>query len=204
MTRSLPRLLLALGLFALSPFALAQDASSAPVDDAAELGDDLQDADLEVDSAASADDAMPPAAMTAPAVVRDPTAADPAPADPTLRPVFDQFGGREGLVALMEDFMAGLLADPRTRAFFIEADQAAIKAHLVDQFCAILGGGCVYDGRDMKSAHAGMGVDRAAFNALVEDLQVAMDKRDIPFRAQNQLLARLAPMHREIEGSAAP
>ena len=39
MTRTLPRLLLALGLFALSPFALAQDASSAPVEDAAELGD---------------------------------------------------------------------------------------------------------------------------------------------------------------------
>jgi len=29
-------------------------------------------------------------------------------------------------------------------------------------------------------------------------LQVAMDQHKVPFRAQNQLLARLAPMHREI------
>ena len=64
---------------------------------------------------------------------------------------------------------------------------------------AILGGGCAYTGRDMKSAHAGLGIARSQFNALVEDLQVAMDKRGIPFRAQNQLLAKLAPMHREVE-----
>ena len=42
-------------------------------------------------------------------------------------------------------------------------------------------------------------IGRGHFNALVEDLQIAMDKRGIPFRAQNQLPAKLVPMHREIE-----
>ena len=42
-------------------------------------------------------------------------------------------------------------------------------------------------------------IGRGHFNALVEDLQIAMDKRGIPFRAQNRLLAKLAPMYREIE-----
>jgi hemoglobin len=37
------------------------------------------------------------------------------------------------------------------------------------------------------------------FNALVEDLQKAMSERGIPFRAQNKLLAKLAPLHRDIE-----
>jgi len=36
------------------------------------------------------------------------------------------------------------------------------------------------------------------FNALVEALQIAMQKRGIPTRAQNKLLAKLASMHREI------
>jgi hemoglobin len=126
-------------------------------------------------------------------------AADPAPVDPSLRPVFDQFGGEPGLVALMDDFMARLLADPRMRPFFAQTDHAEIKRHLVEQFCAILGGGCAYTGRDMRTTHAGLGIDRADFNALVEDLQLAMDARHIPFRAQNRLLAKLAPMHREIE-----
>ena len=123
---------------------------------------------------------------------------NPAPAHPELRPVFDQFGGEAGLVALMDELMVILLADERMRPFFEFADQAMIKRHLVEQFCVILGGPCTYTGRDMKKSHALLGIDRADFNALVEDLQIAMDRRDIPFRAQNKLLEKLAPMHREI------
>jgi len=41
-------------------------------------------------------------------------------------------------------------------------------------------------------------VRRADFNALVELLQVTMDARGVPVRAQNRLLALLAPMHRDI------
>jgi hemoglobin len=126
-------------------------------------------------------------------------AIDPAPANPSLRPVFDQFGGEPGLVALMDELMTRLVADPRTHSLFAQVDQAEVKQHLVEQFCKILGGGCEYTGRDMRTAHAGLGIERAQLNALVEDLQLAMDARGIPFRAQNQLLAKRAPMHRQIE-----
>ena len=50
----------------------------------------------------------------------------------------------------------------------------------------------------MGPLHAGLGIREADFNALVEDLQKAMDAQGVPFRAQNKLLAKLAPMHREI------
>lgn len=123
---------------------------------------------------------------------------DPAPPHPELLATLDDFGGEPGLVALMDDFMAILLEDARMKPFFEFADQAAIKQHLVAQFCVILGGDCTYAGRDMKTSHEALGIDRADFNALVEDLQIAMTKRGIPFRAQNRLLATLAPMHREI------
>lgn len=126
------------------------------------------------------------------------TPPDPAPAHPELVATFDAFGGEAGLSALMEDFVARLVADPRTHRFFADIDQAALKRHLVEQFCAVLGGGCPYTGRDMVEAHAAFGIDRAAFNALIEDLQAAMSARGVPFRAQNRLLAVLAPMHREI------
>jgi hemoglobin len=132
------------------------------------------------------------------ALPRDPAAADPAPVHPELASTFAEFGGREGLVALMDEFMRGLLADPRTAPLFEVADQTRVKAQLVDQFCAILGGGCTYTGTDMKTAHAELGLTRADFNALVEVLQEAMARRDVPFRAQNRLLAVLAPMHREV------
>ena len=145
-------------------------------------------------------DAPAPAPTPAPAAeaVMDPTAPNPAPVHPELVGVFEDFGGMPGMTALMDDFMAIMLEDPRLRPFFENTDQVRIKRQLAEQFCAILGGGCTYSGRDMKSSHAAFAIDRADFNALVEDLQIAMDRKGIPFRSQNKLLAVLAPMHREV------
>ncbi|MGQ0799126.1 MAG: group I truncated hemoglobin [Pseudomarimonas sp.] len=124
--------------------------------------------------------------------------ADPAPVHSELKDVYEEFGGEAGMTALMDVFMDELLADPRMRPFFEASDQKRVKRQLAEQFCAILGGGCIYSGRDMKTSHEQLGATRADFNALVEDLQVAMNKQGIPFRAQNKLIAQLAPMHREI------
>lgn len=112
---------------------------------------------------------------------------------------FEAFGGRKGLVKIMDDFMVGLIADPRTKPFFDNNKKDFIKLMLVDQMCELMNGGCIYSGRDMKTTHANMKVNREAFNALVEQFQFAMDKHKVPFTAQNKLLAKLAPMYREIE-----
>jgi hemoglobin len=48
----------------------------------------------------------------------------------------------------------------------------------------------------MATAHKDMGLQNHDFNALVEDLQAAMDQEGVAFRDQNRLLAKLAPMQR--------
>jgi len=50
----------------------------------------------------------------------------------------------------------------------------------------------------MRSVHADMGLTKADLNALVENLQAAMREAGVPFAAQNRLLAKLAPMAREV------
>ena len=138
-------------------------------------------------------------ALTAPALAQK--AMGPAPVAPHITmgtKLFEDFGGKAGLVAIMDDFMINLLADPRTRTFFENSDQAKVKTLLVDQFCEILNGGCTYAGRSMVEAHQGMGVKESDFLALVEALQKAMDKHKVPFASQNKLLAALAPQHRDI------
>lgn len=120
------------------------------------------------------------------------------PAIPVDDSLYQQFGGQPGLVKLMDDFMARLLADPRMNPFFKDVNQQHVKDQLVAQFCEVSGGPCKLKGPDMKKVHAGMDIDRSAFNALVEVLQQAMDAQGIPFSAQNRMLAQLAPMHRDI------
>jgi hemoglobin len=134
----------------------------------------------------------------APPSARQAALAASAPRDPSLKPVFTQFGGKPGLVALVNDFMDEMMADKRTSPYFEDVDRKHIKAELVDQFCVILDGPCTYTGKDMERVHRKLGINQAAFYALVEDLQLAMDKRKIPFRAQNKLLARLAPMQKAV------
>ncbi|HEU0151856.1 MAG TPA: group 1 truncated hemoglobin [Arenimonas sp.] len=112
--------------------------------------------------------------------------------------LYEQFGGQAGLEALVEELLVRLLEDDRINAAFAETDLVNLNDRLVEQFCVELGGPCTYTGRGMAESHAGLAITEADFNALVEDLQEAMDARGIPFRAQNQLLRRLAPMHRDI------
>ncbi|WP_250441131.1 group 1 truncated hemoglobin [Caballeronia sp. AZ1_KS37] len=113
--------------------------------------------------------------------------------------LYEQFGERAGLTKIVDDMYDNVLADPRTAPYFDNAPVKRIKQKLVEQFCVLLDGPCVYTGRPMRRTHEGQNIDRAAFNALVEDLQAAMDKNGVPFHAQNKLLAKLAPMYRDVQ-----
>ena len=126
-----------------------------------------------------------------------PVFAQPVPNDA----LYQQLGGQPGVVRLMDDFMARLLADPRMNRFFNEVDQNNLKVQLVAQFCEVSGGPCKRKGPDMKKAHDGFDINKSNFNALVEVLQQSMDAEGIGFGAQNRLLAQLAPMHRVIINS---
>lgn len=56
----------------------------------------------------------------------------------------------------------------------------------------------------MREAHRGQGLQNSDFNALVENLQSAMDAEHVPFRDQNVLLAKLAPMERGVVERKSP
>jgi hemoglobin len=112
--------------------------------------------------------------------------------------LYKAFGEKPGIARLMDDFVNRLVADPRIGKMFKDTKPANLKEQLTDQVCQVSGGPCKYEGDTMKASHAGLGIRKTDFNALVEVLQTSMDARGIPFRAQNQLLALLAPMHRDI------
>ena len=107
-------------------------------------------------------------------------------------------GGREGIARIAGRTVELSESDPRIAAIFAGHDMVRLKRTLAEQFCYLLGAGCDYTGRDMRTAHAQMGVAKADLNALVENLQDAMQEASVPFAAQNRLLAKLAPMSKDI------
>lgn len=117
--------------------------------------------------------------------------------------LYDRLGGRTAIVAVVDDFVANCAADTRINKFFAAtaADPkrlAAFKNHLINQICEASGGPCKYTGRDMKSAHAGLGISNADFDALVEDLTKTLDKFKVGKAEQGQLLGVLGPMRPQI------
>lgn len=117
--------------------------------------------------------------------------------------LYDRLGGKKAITAVVDEFVARVAADKRINAFFAAtaSDAARLKAFkgkLVDQICQASGGPCKYTGRDMKTAHAGMGVAEADFNALVEDLVGALDKFKVGQHEKDQLLGALGPMKGDI------
>lgn len=112
--------------------------------------------------------------------------------------LFQDLGGRDGIEKIAQYTTANFLADPRIKATFDNTNMERFEKLLSEQFCVVAGGPCEYKGRSMKDAHKALGLDNADFNAVVEDLQDALDKAGVPFATQNRFLARLAPMQHDI------
>lgn len=112
--------------------------------------------------------------------------------------VWREFHGEVGVSRIVDDLVARNQSDPRISDIFKNQDLVRLRRTLKEQFCYILGGGCSYTGRDMRAAHKDMGIQRADMAALVENLQAAMREEHVSFAAQNRLLAKLAPIHREV------
>lgn len=119
----------------------------------------------------------------------------PAPSDDTL---YRELGERAGIAALFADAVPRFKADARIGHFFDKTNLDELGRQLTDQVCVVAGGPCRYEGANMKAAHADFDIRAGDFNALVEVLQASMVRRGIPFAVQNRLLARLAPMHRDV------
>lgn len=112
--------------------------------------------------------------------------------------LLDRFGGRENVARIANDLVDLNVSDPRISDIFKASDLPRLRRVLTEQFVYLLGGGGTYTGRDMRSAHKDMGLQTADFTALVDNLQRAMTRNRVPFAAQNRLLAKLAPMKRQV------
>jgi len=116
-------------------------------------------------------------------------------ADETL---YDELGGGSILHATVEEFVDIMIEDERINFAFAQADLKVFKKRFYMQLCVLANGPCRYEGRDMKTAHAKLDITNAQFNAVAEDMYLAMERSGVPYRTQNKLMALLAPMQKEI------
>jgi hemoglobin len=113
--------------------------------------------------------------------------------------LYDRLGRKDAITAVVKDFVEERVAkDDRIKAAFASVDLAGLEAKLADQICEVSDGPCKYTGKDMKTAHAGMNIKDADFNALVEDLKASLDHFKVGEKEQHDLLGALAKLHDDV------
>jgi hemoglobin len=118
--------------------------------------------------------------------------------EPTL---YQRLGGYDALAAVVDDFLARLAGDPQLERFFAGHSTDSlqrIRQRIVEQLCAATGGPCVYTGRDMKTAHQGLGITEADWEAGVTHLKATLEKFKVPETERRDVLTAISAMKADI------
>jgi hemoglobin len=138
------------------------------------------------------------AAAARPAGASPRRAAKPAAPESTL---YDRLGGEKTIAAIVDEFVARAAADRAVnfaRAGTARAwdatpqNVARLKARLVEFLGTATGGPQKYHGQDMVTAHKGMEITAAQFDAAAADFRAALEKLRIPAPEQEDLLDLVA------------
>ncbi len=118
--------------------------------------------------------------------------APPAAAKPSL---YKRLGGLPAIASVVDDFLDRLVADkvivanPRVQAALAHASPAYLKFQITSLVCNASGGPCVYAGKPMKEAHAGLSISDPEWAAMTADLKATLAKFAVPEAEQGELLA---------------
>lgn len=112
--------------------------------------------------------------------------------------LYDDLGGAAGVDAIVENFIKGIAKDPEIFPYFADSHVSRFREKITEHFCHISDGPCQYTGDNMVDIHVGMDINENHFNRTVDLLYAAMEQENIPHRTQNRLIARLAPLRKDI------
>lgn len=84
--------------------------------------------------------------------------------------LYERLGGEPAVDAAVDIFYEKVLADERISDFFAGLDMVAQARKQKKFLTMVFGGPNTYNGKDMRHAHAHLGLSEEHFNAVVENL----------------------------------
>jgi hemoglobin len=117
--------------------------------------------------------------------------------------LYTRLGGYDALVAVTKDFIGRLANDPQLGKFFTglnDTSKARVEAHVIDFLCVATGGPCIYTGQDMKTAHTGLHITEAEWNASVVELTDTLNKFKVPPKEQSEVMSAIGGLKGDIVG----
>ena len=124
-----------------------------------------------------------------------------APTQAATPSLYKRLGGYDAIAAVVDDFVPRLVGDPQLSRFFVGngADtKLRIRQHAVDLVCMASGGPCLYFGRDMKTAHKGLGITEADWTTMSNHFVATLDKFKVGQKEKDDLIAIVTGLKKDI------
>jgi hemoglobin len=119
--------------------------------------------------------------------------------------LYARLGGYDAVAAVIDDLLPRLRSDALLARFWTSprsVDTNNRERQLaVDFVVASAGGPAFYLGRDMKTAHTGMGITQADYAAFQRCLSATLDAFSVPEPERGEVVAFISSLEAQIVGS---
>ena len=115
--------------------------------------------------------------------------------------LYKRLGGFDAIAAVVDDFVPRLVGDPQLGRFFAghgSDSKGRLRQLVVELVCQATGGPCMYIGRPMKAAHAGLGITESDWQTAVKHFVATLDKFKVPQKEKDELLAIVSGLKTDI------
>jgi hemoglobin len=120
-----------------------------------------------------------------------------------MNTIYDQIGGQEALIAVVNDFYDRVLADKDLAGFFTGVNLSHLKGRQVEFFAAALGGPEPYQGLSITDAHRGRGITLEHFTLVAGHLTDSLVAAGVPDEIVGQIIGAIAPLADDIVAKVA-
>lgn len=105
--------------------------------------------------------------------------------------LFERLGGAERIAAVVDDALDRHAVNPLLEPRFRGKDLPRLKVLATQFFCMGTGGSARYEGRDMRTAHAGMNINEQELVATIDDVVAALHGQGTGATEVNEVVAML-------------
>jgi len=112
--------------------------------------------------------------------------------------LYEHLGGRETIAAVVDGLYTRLLDDDLIGPVFGGVDMARLRGHMTTFLSASLGSDNVYAGRDLFSAHAGLGITDEMFNRTLVHLVGVLVASEVAPETVDLVIDCLTPLRLQV------
>jgi hemoglobin len=121
--------------------------------------------------------------------------------------LYKRIGGYDAIAAVVDDFIPRLASDKQLTRFFggtSNDSKKRLRMRVIELMCNATGGPCLYTGRAMKEAHAGLGITEADWKAASGHFAATLDKFKVPEKEKGELVALVEKLRPDIVEKSGP